>query len=273
MREPLPLALAVILAACSQPFDEAGTAAGADPEPEELLPAYYLVQPQDLQGLPTNGVPAPDLTQFGLLVCNAGLDPADVRVAAPQATVFAYVSSHFVALWGAGNPIHDAWRAAFDSTAFWVDGQGQRTSTWVNTEELLYTAENGLTLAGLVLEHLGGWDGIYVDDCWANLSPTIYSQLPVPQADWPLVEQDWDAFRESFLLTLRAGTPQLIVGNSGSSAVELRHVGLDGFACEEWVPSERPIVLEEFKRYDPRYCVTWEWEALPLARAGDIRYR
>ena len=55
--------------------------------------------------------------------------------------------------------------------------------------------------------------------------------------------------------------------------VELRHVGLDGFACEEFVPSLRPIVLEEFTRYDPDLCVTWEWDAGDLARPGDIRYR
>jgi len=273
LKSRLLLLGAVVLPACSQPFSE-----GDDPGPgtraiQEPRDAYYLVQPQDLLGNPTDGVPAPDLTQYGFLVCAAGLDPDDVRAAAPQATIFAYVSSHWIPDWGPQSTYWNSLRAAFDSSSFWVDSLGNRASTWPNTEELLYTVENGAKLADFTLQNLAGYDGLYVDDCWGNLSPLIYSQLPVSQSDWPQVEQDWDAYMDELLLTLRAGTSQLIVGNSGASVVELRHVGLDGFASEEWLPDQRPIILEEFQRYDPSLCVTWEWDAWPLARPGDIRYR
>jgi len=266
MKRLLLLAGAAALPACSQPFSE-----GDDGIPEPRA-AYYMVQPQDLLGLPTDGVPAPDLTQYGFLVCNTGLDPERVRAAAPQATLFVYMSSHFVGTWGPNSEILNALRATFDSTSFWVDSLGQRASTWENTEELLYTVENGEKLADFALEYLGGWDGIYIDDCWVNLSPFLYQKLPVTQQDWPQVEQDWDAFFTTFLTRLRAGTPQLIVGNCGAGAVALRDAGLDGFATEEWTPAQRPTVLDELPRYDPSLCVTWEWDAWPLARPGENRY-
>ena len=274
MKSRLLLLAAAVLPACSQPFPEDDDPDARATGIQEPRAAYYLVQAQDLRGEPTDGVPAPDLTQYGFLVCTIGLDPAAVRAVAPQATLFAYVSSHWVPFaWGQGDPIVMEWVATFDSSSFWVDSLGTRASTWAGTDELLYTVANGTKLADFVLQNLSGWDGIYVDDCWGDLSPIIYNKLPVPQSEWPQVEQDWDAFQDAFLLRLRAGTSQLIVGNSNASIASRRHIGLDGFACEEWNPPQRPAVLEEFQRYDPSLCVTWEWDAFPLARPGDIRYR
>jgi hypothetical protein len=269
----MPLLCAAGLAACSQPFDSAEDPAPGSGTDGPLLPAFYLVQPGDLTGQSINGQPVPDLTQYGFLVCNPGLDPDAVRAAAPQAMVFGYVSSHWVPLWGQNTTFWDSLRARFDSTDFWVDGSGRRASTWLNTEELLYTAENAAKMADHALQDLGGFDGIYIDDCFGSLAATILRDLPVPQSDWPQVEQDWDVYLEALVQAIDAGTSRPIVGNAGVTAIDLRHLPIQGFASEEWWPTYHDVIVAEFSIYDPRYCVAWEFDAGPVARAGDIRYR
>lgn len=270
MRHCILLLAAVGLAACGKPFEDRSTGPdGSDPSPRE---AYYLVQEQDLSGQSTDGQPAPDLTRYGFLVCNPGLDPDEVRAAAPQALVFGYVNSHQVPLWG-DDAFWNDYRALFDSTDYWIDGHDQRASTWENTEEMLYTPANAEKLASYVVAHWGGWDGIYVDDCFGSLADIILQRLPATPAEWPQVQADWAVFRDTLIAALQAGTGQPIVGNAGLTAPDIRHLGIQGVCSEEWWPAYTDVLLAEFARYDPDLCVAWEWDAGEAARPGDIRYR
>jgi hypothetical protein len=241
--------------------------------PAPLADAFYMVQPEDLRGESHQGQPVVDLSPYGLLVCNAGIDPDAARAARPGAVVLGYANTHQVPLWG-DTELWNSYRALFAEEDYWHDGSGNRISTWQNTEELRYTPENAADLAAFLAARWAGWDGIYLDDVYGELpvSPVL-NQLPVTSAEWPAVRAEWVAYRDALIAQLAAAYPKLVVGNVGNGAALVAHLPLDGICAEEWWPNGVPTILVEFARHDPSLCVAWEWDAGELGRKGNIRYR
>jgi hypothetical protein len=266
------LAGVVVVAGCfSEPLETPRRDSIEPPEP--LSDAFYMLQPEDLLGQNHQGLPPADLTAYGLFVCNAGMDPDEVRARRPGAVVLGYANSHQVPLWGNSEP-WTSYRALFAEEDYWHDASGNRVSTRANTEELRYTAENAADLASFLAARWAGWDGIYLDDVYGVLPANpVLNQLPVTSAEWATVRAEWVAYRDALVTQLGAAYPGLIVGNVGNVGSAVAHLPLDGHCAEEWWPTELPAILAQFQRLDPSLCIAWEWDAGDAARRGDVRYR
>jgi hypothetical protein len=273
MRSPFPaLAGIVTLVGClSDPMDTPRRDRMTPPEP--LSDAFYMLQPEDLRGQSHQGLPPVDLGAYGLFVCNAGMDPDEVRAARPGAVVLGYANSHQVPLWGTSE-LWTSYRALFAEEDYWHDASGNRISTWTNTEELRYTPENAADLAAFLAARWAGWDGIYLDDVYGVLPANpVLNRLPVTSAEWVTVRAEWVAYRDALVTQLAAAYPGLIVGNVGNGGQAVAHLPLDGLCAEEWWPAALPSILAEFARHHPSLCIAWEWDPGSTARKGDVRYR
>jgi hypothetical protein len=243
------------------------------PAPDPLSDAFYMLQPEDLRGESHQSLQPVDFAAYGLFVCNAELDPDAVRAARPGAVVLGYANSHQVPLWGSGDP-WTSYRALFAEDDYWHDANGNRVSTWTNTEELRYTAENAADLAAFLAARWAGWDGIYLDDVYGELPANpVLNQLPLTSAEWPAVRAEWIAYRDALITELAGLYPGRLVGNVGNGAARVSYLPLDGICSEEWWPTDVPSILAEFAHHDPTLCVAWEWNPDGLGRKGDIRYR
>lgn len=267
------LLLATVPTGCGKPIDDGSVVPGPAEESSPLLDAFYLLQFEDVRGESSNGEPVVNLADYGFLVCNAGIDRDSVRVAAPHATAFGYLSPHQVPLWGQNDQLFNDYRALFSNSDYWTDASGNRISTWPNTEELLYTAANATKLAQFVVARWDQWDGLYLDDLWGELVPLTLAILPITEAEYPQAQADWAIFRDTFVRTVRLTYDRPIVANVGPLGDGVAHLDLDGLASEEWWPERTDDILNDFSRYDPAMCISWEWDAGDAARRGNIRYR
>jgi hypothetical protein len=169
--------------------------------------AFYILQPDDYPHLESGDTRYAFAEQTGMVVCNAALDPERVREHFPHALVLAAFSSHSKPIWGANNAFWNEFRLELESVPVFPVGD------WPNTLELRLSRSGGMYLADAILDVVdfgkGGYDGLYLDECWAFLPPRIRDLTGQTQ-------RDWEAHAEGFFAQweMRKGPP--ILGNVGS---------------------------------------------------------
>jgi hypothetical protein len=233
--------------------------------------AFYILQPDDYPHLESGDTRYAFAEQTGMVVCNAALDPERVREHFPHALVLAAFSSHSKPIWGANNAFWNEFRLELESVPVFPVGD------WPNTLELRLSRSGGMYLADAILDVVdfgkGGYDGLYLDECWAFLPPRIRDLTGQTQ-------RDWEAHAEGFFAQweMRKGPP--ILGNVGSMkngaderilAYPLRGVSVE--AAHVKPPHNEPLELMTaenlFTEHDAAWCVAWGWEPLKArARYG-----
>lgn len=246
--------------------------AGCATQPAPLLPAFFLVQGEDIRGVPyQNETEPPVLSDYGLLVCTMTVNPDSVRARAPGATILAYLNCHEVGTWGG---LYADLRAQFSMEDWWHNEDGSIASTYPNTLELLYTTDNAITLASWAAEHLAGFDGLYLDQCHSILPQWVLNLLPITSALHVEVRQDWLAYRDRLVYELNERFPEtaILVANAGVGVQYLEHLPLDGITGEAHVRTDEAAWLAAAGKYDPSFCVTWCWKPeVAVARYGVSR--
>lgn len=270
-------------------------ACGSDvPDPPEgVRGAFFIGQLEDARGLSHQGQPVVDFNRYQLIVWSPSVPEAEAREAAPHAIHLAYTTLRSVPTYGGAGSVWDRQRAKFDSSSYWRDGAGGIIELYPTHWELLYTEENARAKADYVLKNLAVWDGIYIDNCHAELPERYALTLAaVTGASTDAIMKDFKIYRDTFVHAVRAGLEDMgfewgappgrsLVANVGWGVwlPEIDGLPLDGVTCEEWWldgdegEANRVRMIEAFDGYDRRFCVSWEWNAGIHALPGIGRYR
>lgn len=182
--------------------------------PADAARAFQLVQGPDLRN------PVNVLSAYDVLVCNPELNPDAVRARAkPGAIVLAMVNCRSVPTYGPDSDFYGSLRAAMDDDEwFFLDAEGHRiTDADYPTLQILRCDLDAYSrLAEWFGERCAGFDGLYLDDHFAELPARLLSQRGVPD---PEIERLRFAHLMGFFVdALREHLPPgaLLVGNVGA---------------------------------------------------------
>lgn len=237
---------------------------------EKTAPAFFVMKPADV------AVGDTTFAEYGLTVTNShpSFDVAGCReMIREDGLVFLYVNAFSVPEYRA-----DLFEK-FAAEDYFPDPEtGEPLSIHKRNFLLRFGRPAGVTI-GMVAAGWAtaqGYDGVYLDEAWGEVPRWVLLAMGAEGVEWEKFREEAAVQAETIVQTIRLAAPGVIVsGNVGREPEKAKRYGLDGITIEaghlEWEPGNRKRFVEAFREYDPRYCVSWDWDAGPAARRGVTR--